>query len=444
MKLSAFLADRNAAPSANLEWHATEPWVRFGTRVVVFLCGGLLLASVLLSISGAVVATGAVSVDGQYKAVQHLEGGIVRKIFVRNGDRVAAGQELAQIDAAQVRANYAATAARVAELAIQEARLIAERDLKDRFEAPGSLTVTDGDNAKVLAAQQTLFEARRRAYLGQKTLYGERITQAESELTSTTAQLKARAKERQINEVEYGKLKPLFAQGYVSQPRMSGIERELARLGGEIGALEANMNKTRAAIAESKARLQQIDKDFVERAADDLQKVQASLAEQTESEKSLADRVNRTAIRAPVAGLVHALALTTEGGVLQPGATLMQIVPEGREFVVDGKIAPRDIDSVHVGQIAHVRFSAFDAHTTPRLDGVVRKVSAAELTDDQGHAYFTVEIEIPPAELDKLTRKQHLLPGMPAEVYLQTGDRSILSYFLKPLADMMARSFRER
>ncbi len=145
----------------------------------------------------------------------------------------------------------------------------------------------------------------------------------------------------------------------------------------------------------------------------------------------------------PESAPVAALAVHTEGGVIQPGGTLLQIVPDGQELVVSAKITPNNIDSVHIGQSATVRFSAFDSHTTPHLKGHVRKVSAAEITDNEGKTYFTTEIEVPPSELQKLERGQRLIPGMPAEVFMETRSRSILSYFLKPLTDMMARAFRE-
>ncbi len=446
-KLLSFLPGLNPNPNpvpTAADWHATEPWVRFGMQTVVLMCGGLLLSSMLFSVSGAVVAGGTVSVDGDYKAIQHLEGGIVSKILVRNGDRVKTGQVLLRLDDTQSRASMDATSAKVAEYAIQEARLIAERDRKESFEPPLAVVLSQGENAKILEAQKALFETRRTAYLGQQKVLSQRLAQTDSDLAGGAIQLAAKIKERDLNQRELSTVRPLFEKGFVNQQRLGPLLREEVRIGGEIGNLKTEMVKLKSARIEVEERLAQTDKEYSQQAAEDLQKIQAQLAEQSEVKKASADRLSRSEVRSPVAGIIHAIAVHTEGGVVQPASTLMQIVPDGRELTVEAKILPKVIASVHPGQEATVRFSSFDAHSTPRLTGRVRKLSAAEITDNQGNTFFTVQIEVPPYELMKLDSGQHLIPGMPAEVFLATSDRSILSYFLKPLGDMMATAFRER
>ena len=222
------------------------------------------------------------------------------------------------------------------------------------------------------------------------------------------------------------------------------MQREAARLDGEINTFKSDNNKLKSARAEMQARLAQIDKESAQQAAEDLQKIQPQLSEQREIIKSFSDRLKRTEVRAPVTGLIHALAVHTEGGVIQPGGTVLQIVPQSNALAVQARVTPHDIDKVHDGQTATVRFSSFDSHTTPRLQGKVRSVSAAEIVDKDGKSYFTADVEIPASELAKLEADQHLLPGMPAEVYLEGRSRMILSFFLKPLTDMLARTFRER
>jgi HlyD family secretion protein len=445
IKLPQIFAFATASPAAAAtDWHATEPWVRFGMHTVIYLCGGLLLASLLLSVSGAVVTSGTVSVEGEYQSVQHLEGGIVAKILVQNGDRVKEGDVLLRIDDTQARSNLAATNAKFAEFAIQEARLIAERDRKDHFDPPASVDLSTDDNDKLVAAQKALFEARRAAYLGQQKVLNQKITQAESELAGAVDQLASRNKELGLNEKELSTVKPLFDKGFVNQQRIGPLERESVRIRGDMSNLKADVAKLKSARSEAQARLAQADKEYSQQAAEDLQKAQTGLSEQTETRKALADKLSRTEIRAPAAGIVHALAVHTEGGVIQPGGTVLQIIPENRKLLIEAKITPHDIDKVHPDQEATVRFSSFDSHVTPRLHGVVKKVSAAEIADKEGKTFFTTEIEVPPAELMKLETGQHLIPGMPAEVYLATQSRSILSYFLKPLTDMLARTFRER
>ena len=443
MKILSFLKT-NALPAASsIDWHATEPWVQYGMRTVKYLCGGLLLGSILFSVSGAVVTSGIVAVEGDYQSVQHLEGGIVSKILVHNGDRVKEGDVLVHMEDTQSRASMAATSGKFADFAIQEARLIAERDRKDHFDSPASVDLTTPETAKLLEAQRALFDARRTAYLGQQKVLSQRIGQAESDLSGAVGQLESRNKELGLNEKELTTVKPLFDKGFVNQQRIGPLERESVRLRGDISNIKAQISKLKSTRGEAEARLAQADKEYSQQAADELQKVQTGLAEQTEARKSISEKLSRTDVRAPVAGIVHALAVHTEGGVVPPGGTLLQIIPEDRKLLVEAKITPHDIDKVHPGQEATVRFSSFDSHSTPRLSGIVRKVSAAEIVDKEGKSYFTTEVEVPPAEMMKLDKGQHLIPGMPAEVYLATGSRSILSYFLKPLTDMLARTFRE-
>lgn len=442
MKLTSFVKSLMPA-AAEGDWHATDPWVDYGMRVVVVFCGGLLLVS-LAPISGAVVTSGTVIIEGDYKAVQHLEGGIVSKILVKNGDVVKEGDPLVRLEDTQARASLTATSGKVSEDRIQEARLLAERDRKPAFAPPDGVDISTPDNAKILAAQQALFDARRTAYLGQQTVATEKIAQVASDIKSNESQLVARKKEYGLNGKELAMVMPLYDQGYVNQQRIGPLQREAARLEGEINALKSDTNKLKASRAEMEARLAQTDKEYTQQAAEDLQKVQAALSEQTESQKALTDKVARTIIRAPVGGTVHAIAVHTEGGVIPPGGTVLQIVPRSNLLTVQARVTPRDIDKIHIGQTATVRFSSFDAHTTPRLQGEVLAVSAAEIIDKEGKSYFTADIEVPPSEASKLDPAQHLLPGMPAEIYLETHSRMILSYFLKPLTDMMARSFRER
>lgn len=443
MKLLSFLSSAATPADLNTDWHATEPWVRYGMRTVTYLCGGLLLGSMLFSVSGAVVTGGTVSVEGDYKSVQHLEGGIVAKILVHNGDRVKDGDVLVHLDDTQTRASMSVTDSKYAEFAIQEARLIAERERKESFDPPTAIDLTVPENIKLVEAQKALFEARRTAYIGQHKVLKQRITQSESEMTGAVGQQEARSKELTLNELELSNVKPLFDKGFVNMQRIGPLQRENVRIRGDLINLKAQIAKLNSARTEAEARLAQVDKEYTQQAAEELQKVQAGLAEQTQSRKAISDKLARTDIRAPASGIIHALAVHTEGGVIPPGSTLLQIIPEDRKMLIEAKITPQDVDKVRMGQPATVRFSSFDSHTTPRLTGTVRKVSAAEIVDKDGKSFFTTQVEVPPSELMKLESGHRLVPGMPAEVYLETQSRSILSYFLKPLTDMLARTFRE-
>ena len=210
-----------------------------------------------------------------------------------------------------------------------------------------------------------------------------------------------------------------------------------------MGRLVADIARSKGVIAEAGSKIVQSEKDLTQNVVDELRKVQAQQSETDEQRKTLADKLRRIIVRAPESGRIHALATHTEGGVIQPGTPIMQIIPDGERLVVEAMVQPQDIDKVRQGLSAAIRFPAFDARTTPRLNGKVSTVSAAELTGQQGKTYFTARVEIPATEIDRIASAHKLVPGMPAEVYIQTASRSILSYFMKPLVDAMARSFRD-
>lgn len=425
--------------------YATEHWIRIGNRTVYGLLGGLIVFSSLVSISGAVVGNGTVTVESNYKSVQHLEGGIVSKILVRNGDRVAKGDVLVRLDDTAARANLSVVIGRVNDQLVQQARLEAERDRKDVMTLPRAVldAAEDPALAKIIATQKSLFDARTQAHAGELSVLRQRLEQLTADRAGTEAQLQARAREFELTSQELANVKPLYDKGFASQQRYGGLQRDAARLEGEIGRLKSDLARSTGALAEANLKLLQSDKDYTQQVVDELKKVQAALAEQEESRTALADKLARTEVRSPRPGRVHALAAHTEGGVIQPASTILQIIPDGEKLIVETQVQPQDIDKIRKGQTASIRFTAFSSRTTPRLDGTVANISAAQLTDQQNRAYFTAQIEVSVDELKKLGTQHELRPGMPAEVYIETQSRSILSYFVKPLGDIMSRSFRE-
>ncbi len=425
------------------DWQASEPWVRTGLRVVVWLFGGLLVFMALVSISGAVIATGSVTVEGNYKTVQHLDGGIVAEILVRNGDRVKAGDTLVRIEAAQVQANLGVTRQRVQDLRIQKARLEAERDFRSNFALPAGIDISDTETAGIVAAQMSLFNARRASEDGRQSVLRQRLVQLQDAIRGLESQRTATKKQGEINARELASVLPLFEKGFVNQQRVAPLQRESARLEGEMGRLAAEIAKINNAIGETELQMAQSRKDYLSEVADELRRVETALGEQMETFGAASDRAARTEIKAPVSGLVHALAVHTEGGVITAATPILQIIPEGAKLQVEARLEPQSIDKVHAGLNATVRFPAFDSHTTPRVTGRVIKVSPAEIEDDRGQRYFTAQIEVPPEEIARLGRAHRLVPGMPAEVFIETAARSILSYLLKPLTDTVTRAFRE-
>jgi HlyD family secretion protein len=433
------------AATAASDWHATDKWITIGNRTVYWLLGGLLVASALISINGAVVSTGTVTVESNYKSVQHLDGGIVAKILVRNGDRVAQGDVLIRLDDTAPRTNLTVVKGRVNDQLIQQARLIAERDRKPVMVLPPEVLAVASDPAlaKIIDTQKSLFEAKRAAHLGELAVLRERIDQLKADRGGSEQLLKARARELDITTQELAGVKPLYEKGFANQQRYGGLQRDVARLEGEVGRLKGDLLRSSGALAEAELKLLQNDKDYTQAIVDELKKVQATLAEQEESRTQVADKLQRTEIRSPAAGRVHALAAHTEGGVIQPATTILQIIPEGERLIVEAQVQPQDIDKIHKGQTASLRFTAFNAKQTPRLEGKVSNISAAQITDNQNRTYFTVQIEVSVEELKKLGTAHVLKPGMPAEVYIETVSRSILTYFLKPLGDLTSKAFRE-
>lgn len=443
--LAAALQRQGSAAARSSAWHATDRWITIGNRTVYWLLGGLLVLTSVVTISGAVVATGTVTVESNYKSVQHLDGGIVAKILVRNGDRVAQGDVLLRLDDTAARTNLTVVAGRVNDQLVQQARLEAERDRKPAMQLPQEVLAAAAEPAlaKIIATQKSLFDARRLAHQGELSLLRERIAQLTADKTGTEAQLQARQREYDITAQELANVKPLYEKGYASQQRYGGLQRDAARLEGEIGRMRSDIVRAGGALAEAELKLLQSDKDYTQQVVDEMKKVQATLAEQEESRTQLSDKLARTEIRAPRAGRVHALAVHTEGGVIQAGATILQIIPDGEKLIVEAQVQPQDIDKIHHGQTASIRFSAFSAKATPKLSGTLTNISAAQITDQQNKTYFTAQIEVSLDELKKLGAGHQLKPGMPAEVYIETTSRSILSYFIKPLGDIMSKTFRE-
>ncbi len=436
-----------AATSADKEAtdiYATGPWIRAGNRVLMGLVGGLALFS-LVSISGAVVATGVVNVESNYKTVQHLDGGIVAKILVKNGDVVKQGDVLLRLDETAVKASHQVAVARANDLLVQQARLEAERDRLEVMPIPAEITTIKDDPGleRLVATQRTLFAARRANHVGELSVLTQRRAQIVDEVKAAERLLAARSKEVAINNRELAAVGPLYEKGYASQQRFLPIQREAARLEGDIGRLTAEVSKAKAALAEADLKLTQAEKAFTQNVVDELRKVQAQLAEVLEQRTALEDKLRRAIVRAPRGGRVHALAAHTEGGVIAPGGAIMQVVPEGERLIVDAQVQPQDIDKVRKGGHAQIRFPAFNARSTPNLAATVVSVSPAQLTDQQGRSYFTAQVALAEGELAKIAAGHALVPGMPAEVYIETGARSILSYFLRPLTDVLSRTFRE-
>jgi HlyD family secretion protein len=397
-------------------------------------------------ISGAVVASGSVVVDSNVKKVQHPTGGIVGELRVRDGDRVHAGDVVVRLDETVTRANLAIVTKGLGEMMARKARLESERDGLDTITFPAQLLAEadDPDRAAAMDSERKLFNLRKTARSGQKAQLRERIAQLGEEITGLAAQQNSKAKEIALIERELAGVRELWKQNLVQLTRLTALEREAARLDGERGQLVAASAQAKGKIAETALQILQIDQDIASDVAKELREVDGKIGELVERKVAAEDQLKRIDIRAPQDGTVFQLAVHTIGGVITAGDPIMLIVPEADNLSVEVKVNPQDIDQLQLNQKAILRFSAFNIRTTPEIEGVVTRISADTSTDQRtGQSYYTVRIAMPADQIERLGEVK-LLPGMPVEAFMQTRDRTMLSYLIKPLHDQFLRAFREK
>lgn len=417
-----------------------------GFALVAAMIGGVGGWAAFANITSAVIAHGVVVVESRVKKVQHRDGGIIGEIHVEDGDDVKAGDLLVRMDETLVKANLGVIMQQLITYEARLARLEAERDGTDTITFPDWLEqqrATDPEIAKVLDGETTLFKARRQAILGQTAQLQERIKQSTEQIQGLEVQQKAKEDEIALINQELTGLEALYAKGQVPVTRVIANKRERTRLEGERGALISQAAITKGRISETELQILQVDRDFREEVLKDLRDTQAQVAGLSERRIAAEEQLSRTEVRAPQAGFVHELAVHTIGGVVTPGETLMQIVPEKDALVVEARVSPTDIDQVHIGQQAFITFSAFSQRTTPQLDGHVISISPDLIQDPKtGLSYFTARVAPDPGQIERLGDLK-LLPGMPAEVFIRSGERTVMTFLLKPLADQIRHTFRE-
>lgn len=420
--------------------------LRTGLKVLAFaLCiaGGW---ATLVPLSGAVVVPGTLVTESSVKKIQHPTGGVVAEILVRDGAHVKEGDMLARLDQTAARTNNQMVSKQLDETRARIARLTAERDGLDDLKFPDELAARsrDPDVAALLASERSLFKARAVARQSQKELLNSRIAQFREEITGLQAQIKSKESQLSLISGELTGLQGLFEKHLVPLTRLTTLQREAARIDGERGQLMSALAETQSKISEAQLQILQIDKDFRTEVMKDLRESQDKEADLVEKSVVARDQLNRIDIRAPTSGIVHQLAIHTIGGVVSAGEVIMVIVPDADGLQIEAKLPPSDIDQVHAGQKTLVRLSAFNQRTTPQLSGVVSYVSPDATQDPRtGSSYYTVRVTLPEEEHRRLGNLQ-LVSGMPAEVFLQTDSRTMLSYLFKPITDQLQRMFRER
>ncbi len=417
-----------------------------GGAVILFLTCGVGVWAGTMKIAGALIAPGTIVVDSNVKKVQHPTGGVVGEVRVHDGDRVGAGDLLVRLDDTVARANLAIVTKGLTELEARKARLAAERDRADAITFPDDLVQrsNDPDVAQVLAAERRLFDLRRAARAGQRAQLRERIEQLGKETSGFSSQQISKEKEVTLIERELGGVRDLFQKNLVPITRVTALERDATRLDGERGQLVASIAQAKGKVAELNLQIIQVDEDASSEVAKEMREVEGKIGEYVERKVAAADQLKRTDIRAPQAGTVFQSTVHTVGGVIPAGEPIMLVVPDTEKLAVEAKVSPQDIDKVQVGQMAVLRFPAFDTRTTPEISGKVTRVSADTTTDQRtGMSYYTIRVAL---ERDQAARLGNvkLVPGMPVDAFVQTGERTVMTYLMKPLSDQITRAFREK
>jgi HlyD family secretion protein len=417
-----------------------------GLVLVIVLLGGVGGWAGTAKLSGALIAPGSIVVDSNIKKVQHPTGGVVGELFVRDGDHVKLGEVLVRLDDTVTRANLAIVTKGLTELMARKARLESERDGADSIKFPPDLLsrASDPDVASILDSERKLFELRRSARIGQRAQLRERVTQLNEEVSGIKAQRESKLKQTAIIQQELEGVTELWKRNLVQVSKLTELQREEARLEGDSAQLVAQAAQAGGKIAETQLQIIQIDRDLSSEVAKETREIDAKIGEFVERKVTAEDQLKRMEIRAPQDGTVFQSTVHTVGGVITPGEPIMLIVPNADKLAVEAKVNPQDIDQVQIGQSAMLRLSAFNLRTTPEIMGQVTRISADTSTDQRtAQSYYTIRISLPPKEVAKLGDIK-IIPGMPVETFVQTGERTMLSYLVKPLNDQLMRTFREK
>lgn len=417
-----------------------------GLLGVLLLFVGVTAWASTAELSSAVISSGIVVIAGNAKRVQHPEGGVIAEIRVDEGQAVLAGQSLLKIDDTSARSALSLIEKRVGQLLVRQARLQAERDGRVEFALPEAVRgLLTADEIDVLTSlEQRLMEDRQSATKGQRDRLGEQLLQLDAQIRGLDVQIESKSGEIGLIEKELSGKRQLLAAGAIPFTQVNNLDRSALRLQGERGQLLSSISATKAKISELQLQIIQVEQQTFAAVSTELRDVANELATLVVDEASARERLRRTDVRAPNTGIVHLLSVHTIGGVVTPAETLMEIVPSSGVLQVEARILPKDIDQLRVGQTATLQLAAFNRNTTPQIDGSILRLSADLETDPiTGTSFYRAAISVSEKNALLLPDGLKLLPGMPVEVFITTGDRSVLSYFSKPITDRSNRLFRE-
>jgi HlyD family secretion protein len=434
------------APTPSTGWSARGP-LTLGFLAIAVLVGGFGTWATTTRISGAIVAPGAIEVEQNRQVVQHLDGGIVASIEVREGDMVTVGQVLIRLDAEDLTSELSIVESQLFDLMARRGRLEAERDdARDVVFAPELLAVAESnpDVAAILEGNRRLFQQRRDNLWSSVEQLEKRAAQIAAQISGIDAQRGALDEQARLIAEELADQQTLLDKGLAQASRVSALQREQARLVGTLGEVIATSAGAEGRITEIEIEILRIQAQRREEASEALSQLEGRELELVERRRALRQRRDRLDIRAPVSGAVHAMQVFGAGAVIRPAEPVLFIVPQDRPLIIGVRVAPIHIDQIRVGQPVFLRFAAFDSRTTPELTGTVLSISPDALTDEAtGQRFYRARIEMPEDETDKLPAGTTLIPGMPVEAYLRTGDRSPLAYLVKPLTDYFNKALRE-
>lgn len=419
---------------------------RIGLLVILlfFFIGGGWAA--MAPISGAVIAPGVVSPEGSRRTVQHLEGGIIREIDVREGDRVTEGQVLMVLEDVSAQAEVGTLESRLRTLAAIEARLVAERNGAEQivFNHPSLADHKDPEVRAVVDQQISQFKARRSNDAGREEILVQRVAQLEQQIIGAQRQVEGVRRQAALIREEIKGVAELYEKGYEKKPRLLALQRSEADLVGDEGDLVSRIARSREQIGETRLQVLNIRQQRLEDVDKELAETQAKRQEVEAQIRDSLDKLRRKVIVAPVDGTILTIKLKTIGGVVRPGEPVIDIVPLHEDLIIDGRISPNDVDDVHEGQHAFVMFPSFSQRIAFKLDGRVERVSADAMADEKsGRTFFTVKIRVDREEVKRLDPEMELAPGMPAEAFISTKPRTLLEYLVQPLSMVIERSFRE-
>src|SRR5436190_21972783 len=434
---------------APAKWDTRRSIVRHtlaGLVIVIVLAGGVGGWAGTMTLSGALIAQGSVVVDSNVKKVQHPTGGIVGELRVRDGDRVKQGDIVVRLDDTVTRANLAIVTKGLDELYARKARLESERDGNDAVKFPADLLAraNDPDIASIVDGERKLFQLRSSARTGQKAQLRQRIEQLNEEVRGLKAQRDSKDKESKLIEREKEGVYDLWKQKLVPLTKLTELERSAVRLEGEAGQLIAQTAQVAGKVSETELQILQIDRDLSSEVAKETREIDGKIGEFIERKVTAEDQLKRIEIRSPQDGTVFQSNVHTVGGVITAGDAIMMVVPDADSLTVEARVNPQDIDQLKFGQKVLLRFTTFNQRTTPEIYGTITRISADITTDQRsGASYYTIRISMTGEEIARLGEVR-LVPGMPVEAFVQTGERTVMSYLVKPLYDQLSRAFREK